>query len=304
MNLEENKANPLITVSLEYRVDKKHTWSTNFAECRLEEFKISDLEFELDEAIKMRGGSQQGWFTHSIVAVVKAKGHGAVQQKQPMDELSGLEWIKASALIVREAKAFKPIVTISITVNAEADKEMIKLYKKAQLKQAHADLSSDPQDPEESSTPRATGKRLIRTDKLLDQANIRATAAEEVGKYNKQLLDHWVCNDPRCANANTKFDKAWCWVEIETGDHDNMDQAQQFKWAKAMQQKDPVASIEHPPANLYREWIHQGPIQSSSKKPGKKQERAELKYQLDESKSVMQQFKEMQEASMSMAIQE
>ena len=55
-----DEADPRITVSIDYRVDKKHVWPTHFAQCLSSEFNILDLKQELDDAIKARGGVQQG----------------------------------------------------------------------------------------------------------------------------------------------------------------------------------------------------------------------------------------------------
>ena len=210
--VQDEVVDPLVTVDIEYRVDKKHVWSHNFSQCRSNDFAIRIVENMIDEAIKQREGSKHGWNTCSILAVVKAKHSRATRKNQTMDELSAMEWIKVLELVGAQAAEYKPVLIVSITVNAKADKEMIKAYKKAMIKQAHEDLSSDPQDLEGVATPKAmtTRKQLVRTDRLLDAAQIRKAAAEDVGKYNLQLLEKWLCVDERCSNANNKYDKAWC----------------------------------------------------------------------------------------------
>lgn len=75
-----------------------------------------------------------------------------------MNELFEVEWIKVLDLDVAQAKEFKPILTISIIVGVEVDKNLVKAYKKGFIRQAHEDLSFDPQDPKGASTPKPRQK--------------------------------------------------------------------------------------------------------------------------------------------------
>lgn len=71
-----------------------------------------------------------------------------------------------------------------------------------------------------------------------------------------------------------------------------------------MQQGDLEVSLLRPPNNLYEDWIKQGPMTTLSKKPGHQLQRNELKQVVTEFKSVMKQFKEMNEVAMNMQMQQ
>ena len=98
--------------------------------------------------------------------------------------------MKVTEIVNAQAKLFESTLTISITVNAQADKEMIKAYKKEMLKRAHNDLFFDSQNFEGDVISRSTQKRKMRSDKLLSQAIVRKDVVEEVNKYNLRLLNH------------------------------------------------------------------------------------------------------------------
>ena len=115
--------------------------------------------------------------------------------------------MKVTEVVNAQAKLFESTLTISIIVNAQVDKKMIKTYKKKMLKRAHNDLSFDSQDSENDVISRSTQKRKMRFDKLLSQAIVRKDVVEEVSKYNLRLLNHWLCVDERCSNDNNKYDK-------------------------------------------------------------------------------------------------
>ena len=98
--------------------------------------------------------------------------------------------MKVTKIVNAQAKLFEPTLTISITVNAQVDKEMIKTYKKKMLKRAHNDLFFDSQNSENDVISKSTQKRKVRFDKLLSQAIVRKDVVEEVDKYNLRLLNH------------------------------------------------------------------------------------------------------------------
>ncbi|KAL8906111.1 MAG: hypothetical protein Q9171_006402, partial [Xanthocarpia ochracea] len=113
----------------------------------------------------------------------------------------------------------------------------------------------------------------------------RAEADEAVGKENKRLLDRWMCNDERCINS--KLGRGYCYIDVG-GAHYNMDQNQQLKWAKAIQQGETGVSIEIPPRSLYINWTkNQGPVDGNSKASIKAKAKAEAKSSIDELKELL-----------------
>lgn len=87
MAREDRDANPLITVTVQYRVDKKVCWQTNVTEGPLDEFNISEIEQHLDNAIETQH-IEQGWQTTSIIVIVKSRHSRVVRKQQTMDDLS------------------------------------------------------------------------------------------------------------------------------------------------------------------------------------------------------------------------
>ena len=304
---EELNANPLITVAVQYRVDRKVCWQTNVSEKPLDEFDLASVEQQLDNAIETQHGMEQGWRTTSIIAIVKSKHSRAVRKQQTMEDLSPPQWIAVAELIVAEATAWKPQLTVSINIAAEADANMTKLFKLRATKRSRDEVS----DPVESDpfTPTPRPPRRVRTNQLLDQAETRVAAAEEVGKYHKRLTDRWLCSDERCINST--HGKGWCFVDWG-GDHYNMDEKQHVQWAKAIMQGDFHVSIEQPPRTLYLHWTKvQGPVSEFSKKSKQQSQREEVKQQMTEfkhgvgkTKSFMQQMQEMQEMQTRQRMQE
>ena len=98
--------------------------------------------------------------------------------------------MKVTKIVNAQAKLFESTLTISIIVNAQVDKEMIKTYKKKMLKRAHNDLFFDSQDFENDVIFKSTQKRKMRSNKLLSQVIVRKDVVEEVNKYNIRLLNH------------------------------------------------------------------------------------------------------------------
>lgn len=109
---------------------------------------------------------------------------------------------------------------------------------------------------------------MTRTDRLLDQAKIKADALRAAGNFEKDLLDHWQCHDSRCKNQN-----GWCFVDF-SGKHYNMDHSQQALWAKAIANGDANVLIYRSPTSLYNFWTgNQGAVMSNSRRSIQKQER-------------------------------
>ena len=243
---ENLNANPLITVAVQYRVDKKVCWQTNISEKPLDEFDLAGVEQQLDNAIEIQHELEQGWRTTSIIAIVKSKHSRAVRKQQTMKDLSAVQWIAVAELIVAEATAWKPQLTVIINITAEADANMTKIFKLRATKRSRDEVS----DPLESDplTPTPKPSRRIRTNQLMDQADTRAAAGEDVGKFHKRLTDRWLCSDERCINST--HGKGWCFVDWG-GDHYNMNEKQHVQWAKAIMQGDLHVSIEQPPRTLY-----------------------------------------------------
>ena len=98
--------------------------------------------------------------------------------------------MKVTKIVSAQAKLFESTFTISIIVNAQVDKKMIKTYKKNMLKRAHNDLFFDSQNFESDVISRSIQKRKMRFDKLLNQTIVRKDVVEEVSKYNLRLLNH------------------------------------------------------------------------------------------------------------------
>ena len=98
--------------------------------------------------------------------------------------------MKVTKIVSAQVKLFESTFTISIIVNAQVDKEMIKTYKKNILKRTHNDLFFDSQNLESDIIFKSTQKRKMRFDKLLNQTTIRKDIVEEVSKYNLRLLNH------------------------------------------------------------------------------------------------------------------
>ena len=97
-------------------------------------------------------------------------------------------------------------------------------------------------------TPIPKPSRRIRINHLLDQAEARATAGEDVGKFHKRLIDRWLCSDERCINST--HEKGWCFVNWGE-DHYNINEKQHVQWTKTIMQDDFHVSIEQSPRTLY-----------------------------------------------------
>lgn len=260
MAREEREANPLITVAVQYRVDKKVRWQTNISERPLDEFDISETERHLDKFNETQHGTEQGWHTTSILVSIKSRHSRAVRKQQTMDDLSLIQWASIVDLIIAEGREWKPQLAVMIKISADADKNMVKAFKKASGA-AGSKRSRDQLSDNESSTAAPNPPRRMRTQKLLDQAVVRAMAGEDVMRFHKRLTDRWLCSDERCINC-----KGWCFVD-GGGDHFSMDAKQHVRWAKAIMQGDPHVSVEQPPQTLYLHWTQvQGPVTASSKK--------------------------------------
>ena len=215
-----------------------------------------------------------------------------------MKDLFAMKWVKVIKIVNAQAKLFESILTISIIVNTQIDKKMIKTYKKNMLKRAHNDLFFDSQNIESDVIFKSTQKRKMRFDKLSNQIIVRKDVVEKVSKYNLRLLNYWFCVDERCFNDNNRYDKIWCWID-RVDEHYNMNQTQQFKWIEVMQQENLDVILKNFFKSLYKKWTRiQESINSLFKKFIQQQRRNEFKNEIIEIKSVMQQLKKMIEKNM------
>ncbi|KAI4237290.1 MAG: hypothetical protein LQ349_001964 [Xanthoria aureola] len=263
---EEDIQEPRTDVSACLRVDKKAIWQYPLGLSFLNDFNFDDLEKKVDHELEKGGYFKLGAEIKLVVVQVKAVYNRATWKNQSMDELSFAKWIKVHDLIINQANAFpsQPMVEIRFSINAETNPELVKQSKK--LAAAAERLEDTPSEE-------------------------RAEADEAVGKENKRLLDRWMCNDERC--INTKDGRGYCYVDI-AGAHYNMDQNQQLKWAKAIQQGETGVSIEIPPRSLYIHWTkRQGPVDGNSKAPSKAEAKAEARSTLDELKELFKFSHEM-----------
>ncbi|KAL8779722.1 MAG: hypothetical protein Q9213_006811 [Squamulea squamosa] len=284
-----NMYDPKLLVNVNLRVDKVMVLSRNYTACSLSEFNIEDIEKDVLNTIQQKGGNDLGWEIKSIIVLVKAKNRQATNKSQLIEELSLVEWVPVSELILRESKAFLskvslPQVDVIVNIRAEADKELLKAYRQAAALAAREGALT----PEAHTiAPTPVGRpRNTRSLQQLANANATVNDDEEVGKFNKQLVDRWRCIDERCPNSTGQ--RGYCYID-GAGDHYNMTAGEQMKWAKAIQQREPNIDLEHPPRSLYILWTRSnGPINSSSKRPIKAQQRAE-------ERSIMEQIKEMQQ---------
>ncbi|KAI4236785.1 MAG: hypothetical protein LQ349_002327 [Xanthoria aureola] len=247
------------------------------------EFRISSRRFL--RLYKLRG-NKLGWEIKNVIVIIKAKHTNATIKKQTIDDLSMPEWIKVIELIQREVGAYKmtiPEAAISFHIAVQADKELVKKARQA------AALASTELSPEPSTSTTNPYRRATRTDHLQNTAVMHQDDNKAVGNFNKQLVDKWRCWDERCPNA--KDNHGWCFID-GAGDHYSIDHAQQMKWAKAIQQREPYIDVEHPPRSLYILWTRdQGPVGSQGKKPIKTSQREEVK-------DIMEQMRELKRDEM------
>ena len=147
-------------------------------------------------------------------------------------------------LCISEGRNWKPQLTVIINISAKADKNMVKAFKKVSGVsgwKCSRDKFSDPIDTD--LTISKPSQRRVCTNNLLNQAEIRAAAGEDTGKFHKQLTDCWLCNNERCINSTHQ--KGWCFVDWD-GDHFNIDEKQHVQWAKTIMQGDLYVTIEQP----------------------------------------------------------
>ena len=268
---------PTIDVSVTLRVDKKSIWQYPLGLCFLNDFQFDDLEKKVYSELEKGGYLNLGAEIKIVLVQVKAAHSRATWKNQSMEELSFAEWVKVHDLIINQANAFprQPKVDIRFSIGAETDPELVKQSKR--LAAAATRLEDTPVG--------GVRRRTTRTDNLLDAAEERAEADEAVGKENKRLLDRWMCNDERCINSNVG--RGYCYID-PGGAHYNMDQNQQLKWAKAIQQGETGVSIEVPPRSLYIHWTKkQGPVDANSKASFKAEAKAESRSTIDELKELV-----------------
>ena len=127
------------------------------------------------------------------MVIIRASHSRATRILQSIDDLSDAEWERAVKIIAQEAGKWKPEVTFRIEVSAEVDRAIAQEHQ-ASLKRSHDLFSSD--------SAEGPAGRMTRTDKLLNQARVREDVLKASDNFDKELLLHWQCHDPRCNNQN------------------------------------------------------------------------------------------------------
>ena len=299
MALEDQCANPMITITAALRVNKKLVWSDSaIGTMAMESFSIWDFDARLAVAMDKMHALDNGWEIINRMVIVKAKHSRATNQIQSIDDFSEAEWAKAVSVITREAAQYTPELTVKIEISAMATAPA-----KAQSKRPYREtLSSDPID---ESAPQSR-RRITTTDKRLDQARERAEALHAAGNWDKDIIDRWQCRDSHCRNEN-----GFCFVDF-AGKHYDISHKEQLIWAKAIANGQANVSLERPPTALYNIWVKQhGSVAQSSRRSEAHQERLEAKAEraekethMNKQESFMDKLMKLSEQEMNMAMAE
>lgn len=91
MALEDQCANPMITISAALRVNEKLEWSDSIGTMAMESFNIWDFEMGLADAMDKRHALQNGWEITTRMVNIKAKHSHARIQIQSIDDFSESE---------------------------------------------------------------------------------------------------------------------------------------------------------------------------------------------------------------------
>ena len=88
---ENREANPLITVTVQYRVDRKVCCQKNITEGPLDQFNILEIEQQLDNAVDTQHSIEQRWQITLIIVIVKSRHSRAVWKQQTIDDLLAVQ---------------------------------------------------------------------------------------------------------------------------------------------------------------------------------------------------------------------
>ena len=299
MALEDQCANPIITITAALRVNKKLVWSdSTIGTMAMESFSIWDFDTRLAAAMDKIHALDNGWEIINHMVIVKAKHSRATNQIQSIDDFSEAKWAKAVSVITREAAQYTPKLTVKIEISA-----MATAPPKAQSKRPYREtLSSDPID---ESAPQSR-RRITTTDRRLDQARERAEALHAAGNWDKDIIDRWQCKDSHCRNENGFY-----FVDF-AGKHYDISHEEQLVWAKAIANSQANVSLERPPTALYNIWVKQhGSVAQSSRRSEAHQERLEAKAEraekeshINKQESFIDKLMKLSKQEMNMAIAE
>lgn len=232
MDLEDQVANPMLTINASLRVDKKPEWSHHVGRCRLWEVDITTMLEQPLWAVLEERGNEYGWEVDSRTVTIRSQHTRAKRQKQSLSDFDHASWELINNLCLAESDRWGPQdIDVAIEIVGHST-----------IKRPRRGVADAPTTIPNDATG-ATGART-RTDRLLDQQEARRQQAREEGNYDLDIIDRWQCHDPDCPNEN-----GFCFVDY-SDKHYTITASQSQLWSKAMATGEPGVTVLRPPTRL------------------------------------------------------